>query len=716
VQQPLSLDRSRWITKLRLTFSAPDGSKSAEDIALDERSRDEVGKVDPNAGQVLTFPARAFTAVSLEPIDTNVGMVDGRGGLSGIGFSEVRVPGVEVVETVRPPVDLLHQAAASSLDHRLSLLFSRLRSNPTEPVRADEERAMRRLITLPTARTFGLAGQARFSGVADVEKPAGDTANNAVDRLLGLPDHTRGGVTASADVHLPGAPTQRASASIDGDPTTFWSASYLDQDGHYLDYRTPQPLTFDHLDLQVVNDRRHSIPLGLRLTVDGVDKGVLPIPRQQRQDTENGTVTVRVPLPETVTGSNLRFTVEGYDAQFTDDWYADGALVITPVAIAEIGVPGLHLAGPGTEFDSGCRSDLLEIDGKAVPLRVHGSTADALARRPLAVEACDPAGITLSAGDHVLRTGVGADRDLALDIDRLLLSSDRGGTALAHTELPSDVAAAPATSDAQFEHVDGSLKVAGSTSPYWVVLGQSWSTGWKATANGHELGAPVVVNGYGNAWYVDPEVVGPGPVEISITWAPQSLVWAFIGLSVAGGLVCLVLMIRRPRRRREPGEVADDGRPPTPVLRLPPMLARRFRVDDDAGDEGGPWPAEGRRPRRALALTALAVGLFAVLNLPLARTNAVLALASAIGAVAVAAFVVACIRSPRAGGILALAGAGCLALAALHILAFQVIRRYPPDFGWPTNFPAAHVLGLLAVFFLAGEAVRDLIRRTPTET
>ena len=117
-------------------------------------------------------------------------------------------------------------------------------------------------------------------------------------------------------------------------------------------------------------------------------------------------------------------------------------------------------------------------------------------------------------------------------------------------------------------------------------------------------------------------------------------------------------------------------------------------------------PALGRRSGRALALVTAGVGLFALVNLPFSWLIPVLV-------IAVTAAVAAAVSSPRAGGLLALGGAAVLGLAALHIVLFQAVRRYPADFGWTTNFPFAHVLGLLGVLLLAGEAVRDLVRRRP---
>src|SRR5690606_19683155 len=203
------------------------------------------------------------------------------------------------------------------------------------------------------------------------------------------------------------------------------------------------------------------------------------------------------------------------------------------------------------------------------------------------------------------------------------------------------------------------------------------------------------------------------------TWAPQRLVWVAVALSLLGGLVCLALMIRRPRQRREPPILPDDGRPAVPELHLPWPFDARLPPPGGSGGEGEGL-AEGRGRRRpvvVLAVTAALGGLFAVLNRPttgpVLRGWAVpgeLIVVTLAAAPGVALFVTA--RARRAAGVLALGGAALLALTALYIVAFQWRRRYAPDFLWSANFPWAHTLGLVAVLLLGAEGVRDLLRRS----
>ena len=75
------------------------------------------------------------------------------------------------------------------------------------------------------------------------------------------------------------------------------------------------------------------------------------------------------------------------------------------------------------------------------------------------------------------------------------------------------------------------VRVNGNGHPFWLVLGQSVSAGWSASvAGGHRLGAPQLVDGYANGWYVPAGLI-KGPTTVTINWRPQEVVWAAIGVS-----------------------------------------------------------------------------------------------------------------------------------------------------------------------------------------
>ncbi|MCU0269274.1 MAG: alpha-(1-_3)-arabinofuranosyltransferase [Acidimicrobiales bacterium] len=667
--QVLRLDRNRWITRARIHLD-----DTSFDVELTDASR-------AVPGQTVEFPERSVQRVEVEVLDTSAGRRVDYAGLSSVGFAEIGIPGVGIEEVIRMPTDLLDRAGTSSADHRLAVVATRLRSNPAEPVRLDAEPSLVRLFELPTARTFSWSGDARLS--ASVPGPT-------IDTLLGLPDATEGGVTADADATLPGDLRARASAAIDGDPDTAWSPGYLGQEGHWLQFTASRPVTFDRLDLRIVADGRHSLPTVLGLEVDGERAATLEIPPVTEVPVAGSTVSVPLELPTPLTGTAIGLVVEQVDERRTRDWFG-GGVVALPVGIAEVGIEGLELAAPTGELDTGCRSDLVSVDGTALPVRITGTVDDALDRRALTVSACGPdapLGTGLGPGDHTLRTAPGADT--GLDIDRLLLASDRGGTPRPPTELPTEVPPAPPSVVTDQGRVTATVEVR-SDEAFWLVLGQSWSDGWVASVDGRDLGTPVLVNGYANGWYV--ESPGDGAVTVSLRWAPQRVVWAAIGASAVGFVLCLVLMVVGTRHRRDP-----DPAPPTPSA--PELPEWRW-----------PWqePTVATIGRRSAVTAAVGLGLFTALNLP--THWAVPLLAVPLGA----GLWVVLRRSPAASWP-AVVGAGALITAAAYIVVQQLRQRYAPDFSWPTRFDRVHVLGLVTVFCAAADAVRDALVRRGEDT
>ena len=88
--------------------------------------------------------------------------------------------------------------------------------------------------------------------------------------------------------------------------------------------------------------------------------------------------------------------------------------------------------------------------------------------------------------------------------------------------------------------------------PSWLVLNQSFSRGWRASVDGHDLGAPVLLDGGFTAWRLG---ATPNGATVSITWAPQSTVDLALLLSLLGLVAVAVLIViggRRRRRREDP--------------------------------------------------------------------------------------------------------------------------------------------------------------------
>ena len=194
--------RNRFITTVRMRF---DGRAPLR-ATLDTRSREASGQV------VSLGETRGFRTLDITVTGTDVGLRPRYDGFSPVGFSEIKVlPGTRnpvADDVVKLPVDLLDTAGPASLNNPLTVLLTRLRTNPTVAVRSDEERSIQREFSLPTARSFTLGGEARLSDAA---------SDVRLDRTLGLPLAEQGRCHASSGRRLPGGLANRASSAIDGD-------------------------------------------------------------------------------------------------------------------------------------------------------------------------------------------------------------------------------------------------------------------------------------------------------------------------------------------------------------------------------------------------------------------------------------------------------------------------------------------------------------------
>lgn len=513
--QPLDTDRV--ITKVRVRI---DGGAPI-DVALDDSSRTE-------AGQQVTFPARRVRRIDVEPLEVSGGPS------ASVGFAEVRLDGVAraaplVDGVVRVPSRLLRRAGPAAARRRVGFVFTRARIDPAEHGRTDEELALVRRFVLPSS-----AGAERgfaVSGVARVDPNAPDAT---LDIVSGT---TTPGVEFRASGHRKGDPRARASRGFDGSVATAWDAPFGEQVGQWVEADLAQPTAVDGATITVVADGRHSVPTKIRVEADGVSVTTVELPPVADGTSEGAAREVPLRFGP-VTASRLRFVVDSVRAVATRD---DRTLAprAAPVGIAEVDVGGVPRAPVAGVAPTTCRDDLLRVDDAPVAVRRVGE----------ALEACGGP-LTLAAGSQVLRSGVGLDT--GIDIDRVVLTSGADGAAAPPDAFRSSVA----RPGARVRVVDSGatthdLEVHSSGKPFWLVLGQSLSVGWKAEVSGSKsldgsLGAPRLVNGYANGWLVDPG--GPGTFTIHLKWTPQNLVWAAFAASVLAILACLAVVFATRRR------------------------------------------------------------------------------------------------------------------------------------------------------------------------
>ena len=457
------------------------------------------------------------------------------------------------------------------------------------------------------------------------------------------------------------------------------------QVGDWVEYTLSKPVTFDHLNLQVVTDGEHSIPASITVSTSSGSRTVQLPSIDPGVGRPQGSVTpVQVNFPA-LTGSNVRITINSIRAHTFLDYYSY-APNTDPVGLAEVGIPGVAPVTTPTQMPVQCYSNLLTIDGKPVDISVSGSTSTALSNGGLTIRGCGnaAAGITLGPGLHTVQTS--GYQAAGLNIDALSMGSAAGGAAQPLTSSGLQTAPTAPTTGQQSPSVtvlhqnrtSMTVSVKGNGTPFWMVLGQSQSRGWTATtSSGAKLGSSTLIDGYANGWYV-PGSLATGPITITLTWTPQHVVDVALIASGATLLLSLVLIAlpARARRRRRRGSVASSS----------PELSSLLKGD-------GPAPRWFTSIVIAV-IAGVAAGLFVA---PLAG-------------LLVAAVTLLELRVERSR-VLVLAGAlGLLIAMAVYVVVSQHANGFVSDINWPTHFGVANSLVWIAIFLFAADALAQWAR------
>lgn len=668
--QPLTGSRDRFITKVRLRFNDARGDRIGPDetVVLGPESRTP-------AGQLVPFERRRFSSLDITIVEDNVGEQPSYPHESAVGFAEIQLhdeaagTGVaHVDEVVQMPTDLVGLPEVRNRDHVLVYEMTRLRSVIAPPNIAEEEPNLVRRFEVPTPREFGVVGTARVAATAPDE---------LIDRTLGIAGADAGGITARSSERLLTTLDSRASSALDGDRSTAWTTEVGAESGQWIEIETPDVVRFDRLDLSVVTDGRHSVPTRLRIDAGGETR-VVHIPPLVDIAAAGATTDVPVTFPA-LTGSRVRVTVEEVQPVRSAEYYSNLPIVL-PTGIAELGLAGVERPEGGAASWSECRDDLLTIDGTAVPLRVAPAPEGTGEGLVLRVAQCSPAEadaptIELGAGSHVLRSSAGSSS--GIDLDRIVLASAAGGSALALEGRAVDVLASPGgprVADVHLGRTEAAAEVREVDGPFWLVLGESLNRGWRAEADGVDLGPPQLVDGMSNGWLVKPGRAST--VVVSMTWAPQRWVWLALAVSAATVLACLGIVgvawhRRRPTRRCEQS---------TPTL-------------------GSPWTwSDDRTGLRASAGTAVVLAILGGVFV-----------GPTIGGLVGGATLVVMLR-PRLRWLLTVGAPSMLAAAGGYVIIQQTRNQYPAVFEWPTFFESIHDVAWLGVVLLVADAVIEVVR------
>jgi arabinofuranan 3-O-arabinosyltransferase len=514
----IGFDRRRDVSHVEL-LPLSDGRGQVREVDINGvRAKVHPGwnRIQVNLGDVAALRI-ALTGVA-QPQDTDL---RGNGGLR-----EIRIPGVSVRQSLRPPVLSAQALGGRDLD-RLGLTYLFERTTADDPFRrdrqtgspllelaknrADAEDQIDRVFFAPAARSYALSAWVH---------PAVDAPDSALDRFAGLEGPAR--FDSSGRFH--NLPIHRASSAFDTDPDTAWLGIWARPAAAlpWLSWSSDQPREVARLRLEPPVQPALR-PTVVRLTWPG---GSSP-PLRVGADGD-------VALPRPVRARRFRLTV--LDAALPPEASARERST-RAVGIGSLTVPGMApvnvpRAGP---LRTACGSVRVEAGGRPVALRPRGTVEGMDAGDPLAARSC-AAGAEIGEGVQYVRSLPGA-----FSVDVLRMRSP-APVALPPAQGGGDVVDPGEIANSSVKDVRVALD-----GPSWLVLGQSYSKGWRAECDGRDLGEPRPIDGYANGWRAPADCR-----RVAFDYGPQGA--ARVGYAISA-VVCalllafLVLGLRRRGRR-----------------------------------------------------------------------------------------------------------------------------------------------------------------------
>src|SRR5690606_26094645 len=443
---------------------------------------------------------------------------------------------------------------------------------------------------------------------------------------------------AWASTRLTGSLDAVGAAALDGDPDTAWITAFGEAQGAVLTIAGGSvPLTSISI-AQPAGD--YSVVRAVRVSVGD----------EQRTVALDGsgvtTATLDPPLP----AGTVDITLSEVESRSTID-RRFGDRVELPAAIAEVELAGV----PVVDLDDGrlveC-VDLAVLGGVTLSATVD---LDGWRDRVRSGESltASPCGTTVELAGEVELLALAPA--VPLQLDRVVLDDRVASTLLA----ADDPAEATVVQDGRFERT---IEVGGCPDGCWLVFGEGLNDGWSASADGVDLGQPVLIDGGFNGWWLD-----GGVDRVTVTWGPQRAQLIAFGLSLMAAAIAVGLLVRDRRR-----------------LDVAPV-----------GAAAGPTWSWERAPSRQPAW--LVVLLWVVPALVLGGL-----VWGAIGLVG--GLVAQRFRTVPIGALTTLVTVGVIAIAVTYVER----RDAPfPGGGWPTTFESLHWIGMFAFAALAASALTD---------
>lgn len=592
-QLEVTMKRKTEVNEVTVVLKHVPGSRNVGKLMLITDSGKEIPLDLKQTGDPQTFklPEKASTQSLRFRID---GLNGTDQFLPPVGIAEIEIPGVSSQEMLRTPDDLFTRAPggneAAFASNNLVYTFQRERSQAGDFLRADEEANMQRLFRTPGSREYAPRAMMSLSPAA----PDPD-----VDRILGI---TGPVASAASSSRWLGFPTYRGMSATDGDPDSFWApAIYSKMVGETLDVKFDAPRTISEFNFDFIENEVHSGIAKAKVTFsDGTTR---EFEFEPISGTEHKLYNRKIDPP--IAASSAKFEITEIRPVITKDAMPvpvsvdnpEARPILMPTAVAELGIEGAVNTTPSDldEFVGPCPqpptkvtreqidsegagvipSQSIWANGEQVAFRPQGKVEDFLQMLPIAAEPCSSEPIQIEKGtDNALFTSTQG----AMLVDRVSLESVVVGG-------DSKRFIPPQVKVTDVSRTSWDLEVTGADQdPYYLILGENINPGWRAKITKSDgstidLGEPKLINGYANAWKVQPT---GGKYSVKLDYKPQQLVYVGLFISLFTLVVVIFFLIqirqaeisrRRVRAPRGPG----GGRPaPPPGARGgPPANQRR---------------------------------------------------------------------------------------------------------------------------------------------
>ncbi|MFI6942913.1 alpha-(1-_3)-arabinofuranosyltransferase family protein [Streptomyces sp. NPDC050418] len=509
---------------IKVTPLAQNGVRAAPTrVRVETDAGDKVSTLKPDGSeQEIAAPAGTASWLRITVLDVE----EARPGLSGAGFSEVTIPGVEVHRMLQLPADSADvQAAATTYSLHRS-------SDPGGLAPLSAEAGLNRQFKVATPGEHTLKARA-------VAVPG-----EAYDKLLyEVAPEQKQQIIASADSTAALGRGLSPRNLTDGDLTTAWIAG----DSTVLHLKWPKKQAIDQI-------------------VFAAAGGLSTRPVKAEISSPDGATTVSI--DENGWARFNAITTDRLDIKITEtapmtvhNPLADEKLQL-PVGLTEVYLPALDAyrtkqPDPDERFELACgKGPELTVDGVRQRTAAKGSVSDLMERRPIEVTLCgaeegaagsaQDAGLDLSAGTHRVQAG------------------DDGALAITDVTLTRGTVAEPASDEGTLAVNDWagdrrSVTVEAGAASY-LTMYENFNDGWKATLDGEEL-SPVRLDGWQQGFLVPEGKSG----TIQLEFEPAKIYE--IGI-IAAGVAVLLLVLALVIWRRDPEEQRAPQSPPAAGLVL----------------------------------------------------------------------------------------------------------------------------------------------------